>query len=50
MWDQVEGRALERGSGESQSSDNMAMSAMFAAIKTYDGLEHSLRCVSGALN
>ena len=50
MWDQVEGRALERGSGESQNSDNMAMSTMVAVMKTYDGLERSLRCVSGALS
>ena len=28
----------------------MAMSAMFAVMKTYDGLERSLRCVSGALS
>ena len=28
----------------------MVMNAMFAAMKTYDGLERSLRCVSGALS
>ena len=28
----------------------MAMHAMFAVMKTYDGLERSLRCMSGALS
>ena len=28
----------------------MGMSTMFAVMKTYDGLERSLRCVSGALS
>jgi len=28
----------------------MVMNAMFAAMKTYDGLERSLRCVSGSLS
>ena len=50
VWDQAEGRALERGSVESQNSENMAMSTMFAVMKTYDGLERSLRSVSGALS
>ena len=50
VWDQAKGRALERGPGESQDSNNMAMSTMFAVMKTYDGLERSLRCVSGALS
>ena len=50
VWDQAEGRALERGPGECQNSDNMAMSTMFAVMKTYDGLERSLRSVSGALS
>jgi hypothetical protein len=50
VWDQAEGRALERDSVESQNSENMAMSTMFAVMKTYDGLERSLRCMSGALS
>ena len=50
VWDQAEGRALERGLGECQNSDNMAMSTMVAVMKTYDGLERSLRCMSGALS
>ena len=50
VWDQAKGRALEKGSGESQNSDNMAMSTMFVVMKTYDGLERSLRCMSSALS
>jgi septal ring factor EnvC (AmiA/AmiB activator) len=35
------GKALERGSDECQSSDNMVMSAMFMMMKTYG---HTERC------
>jgi hypothetical protein len=34
---------------EGQNSDNPAMSVMFAVMKAFDGVEGSLRHVSGAL-
>ena len=40
---------MEIGAVEGQNSDNPAMSAMFAVMKVIDGVEGSLRCVSGAL-
>jgi hypothetical protein len=40
---------LEIGEAEEQNSDNLAMSAMFAVMKTFDGVEGSLRRVFGAL-
>ena len=39
IWVQPQGSALVRGPAEGQASDNHAMSAMFAAIKAYEGLE-----------
>jgi hypothetical protein len=48
-WQQARGRSLEIGVAEEQHSDNPAMSAMFAVMKSFDGVEGSLRCVSGAL-
>jgi hypothetical protein len=40
---------LEIGAVEAQNSDNPAMSAMFIVMKAFDGVEGSLRRVSGAL-
>jgi chromosome segregation ATPase len=48
-WQQARGRSLEIGAAEAQNSDNPAMSAMFAVMKAFDGVEDSLRRVSGAL-
>jgi hypothetical protein len=39
IWVQPQGSALVRGPDERQASDNHAMSAMFAAITAYQGLE-----------
>jgi len=49
MWDQSEVNALERSADEDQHSDSAAMSAMFALMKTYGGLEHCLGRLSGSL-
>jgi hypothetical protein len=48
-WQQVKGRSLEISAAEARNSDNPAMSALFAMMKAFDGVEGSLRCVSGAL-
>ena len=40
---------MEIGVAEGQNSDNPAMSAKFAVMKVLDGVEGSLRHVSGAL-
>jgi chromosome segregation ATPase len=48
-WQQARGRSLEISVAEAQNSDNPAISAMFAVMKAFDGVEGSLRCVSGAL-
>jgi hypothetical protein len=48
-WQQARGRPLEISAIEAQSSDNPAMSAMFAVMKTFHGVEGSLRRVSSAL-
>ena len=48
-WQQARGRSLEIGAAEGQNSDNPAMSSMFAVMKAFDGVEGSLRRVSGAL-
>jgi hypothetical protein len=39
IWVQPQRSALVRGPDEGQASDNHAMSAMFAAIRAYQGLE-----------
>jgi hypothetical protein len=39
IWVQPQESALVRGPNEGQSSDNHAMSAMYAAIRAYQGLE-----------
>ena len=49
VWDQSKVNALERSADEDQHSDSTAMSAMFALMKTYGGLEHCLGCLSGSL-
>jgi hypothetical protein len=40
---------LEIGAAEEQHSDNPAMSVMFTVMKAFEGVEGSLRLVSGAL-
>jgi len=49
VWDQSEVNALERSADEDQHSDSTAMSAMFALMKTYGGLERYLGRLSGSL-
>jgi hypothetical protein len=46
---QARGRSLEISAVEAHNSDNPAMSVMFAVMKAFDGVEGSLRRVSGAL-
>jgi hypothetical protein len=41
VWSQPKEKALEGGTDEGQGSDNTAMSAMFAMVKTYACLERS---------
>jgi hypothetical protein len=48
-WQQVRGRSLDIGAAEAQNSYNPAMSAMFAVMRAFDGVEGSLRHVSSAL-
>ena len=40
---------MEIGAAEEQNSNNPSMSAMFAVVRVLDGVEGSLRRVSGAL-
>jgi len=49
VWDQSEVNALQRSADDDQHSDSAAMSAMYALMKTYGGLEHCLGCLSGSL-
>ena len=49
VLDQSEVNALERSADEDQHSDSAAMSALFAMMKTYGGLERCLGCLSGSL-
>jgi len=49
VWEQSEGSALETSADEDQYSDSTAMSAMFAMMKTYGGLERCLGRFSGSL-
>jgi len=49
VWDQSEVNALERSVDEDQHSDSTAMSAMFAMMKTYGGLERCLGHLSRSL-
>jgi hypothetical protein len=48
-WQQARGRSLEIRVAKGQNSDNPAMSAMFAVMKAFDGVEGNLRRMSGAL-
>jgi hypothetical protein len=48
-WQQARGRSLEIGAAEGQNSDNPTMSAMFIVMRAFDGVEDSLRHMSGAL-
>jgi hypothetical protein len=48
-WQQARGRSLVIGVVEAQNSDNPSMSAMFTVMKAFNGVEGSLRRVSGAL-
>jgi hypothetical protein len=47
VWVQPQGSALVRGLDEGQVSDNHAMSAMFAAIRAYEGLECTYWTLTG---
>ena len=47
FWVQPQGSALVRGPAEGQASDNHAMSAMFAAIRAYEGLESTYWTLTG---
>jgi len=49
VWDQSEVNDLERSADEDEHRDSAAMSAMFALMKTYGGLERCLGCLSGSL-
>jgi len=49
VWDQSEVNALDRIVDEDQHSDSAAMSAMYALMKTYGGLERCLGRLSGSL-
>jgi len=42
VWDQSEVNALERSANEDQHSDSTTMSAMYALMKAYGGLERCL--------
>jgi hypothetical protein len=47
IWVQPRGSALVRGPNEGQASDNHAMSAMYAAIRAYQGLECTYWTLTG---
>jgi len=49
VWVQSEVNALERSVDEDQHSDSTAMSAMFAMMKAYGGLQRYLGHLSGSL-
>jgi hypothetical protein len=49
LWQQARGRSLEISVAKAHNSDNPAMSAMFAVMKAFNGVEGSMRHVSGAL-
>ena len=49
VWDQSEVNALERSADEDQHSDSAAMSAIYALMKTYGGLERCLGRLSESL-
>jgi hypothetical protein len=47
IWVQPQGSALVRGPNEGRASDNHAMSAMYAAIRAYQGLESTYWTLTG---
>jgi hypothetical protein len=47
IWVQPQGSALVRGPNEGQARDNHAMSAMYAAIRAYQGLECTYWTLTG---
>jgi hypothetical protein len=47
IWVQPQGSALVRGPNKGQASDNHAMSAMYAAIIAYQGLECTYWMLTG---
>ena len=47
IWVQPQGSALVRGPAEGQASDNHSMSAMFTAIRAYEGLESTYWTLTG---
>jgi hypothetical protein len=47
IWVQPQGSALVRGPNEGQASDNQAMSAIYAAIRAYQGLECTYWTLTG---
>jgi hypothetical protein len=47
IWVQSQGSALVRGPNEGQASDNHAMSAMYAAIRAYQGLKCTYWTLTG---
>jgi hypothetical protein len=47
IWVQPQGSALVRGPNKGQASDNHAMSAMYAAIRAYQGLECTYWTLTG---
>jgi hypothetical protein len=47
IWVQAQGSALVRGPNEGQASDNHAMSAMYVAIREYQGLECTYWTLTG---
>jgi hypothetical protein len=47
IWVQPQGSALVRGPNEGHASDNHAMSAMFVAIRAYEGLECTYWALTG---
>jgi hypothetical protein len=47
IWVQPQGSGLVRGPDKGQDSDNHAMSAMFVAIRAYEGLECTYWTLTG---
>jgi hypothetical protein len=47
IWVQPQGSALVRGPNEGQASNNHAMSAMYAAIRAYQGLQCTYWTLTG---
>jgi hypothetical protein len=47
IWVQPQGSALVRGPNKGQASNNHAMSAMYAAIRAYQGLEYTYWMLTG---